>query len=143
MSGIPWTRVLTVRGWLAAGLGVCAVTLLVVVGAGLGFRWDPLGLGQRRLDAARAEAADARADANARRAEQAAEVAQRRRTDAFHEQAGAVDRATAVAISQARSSDDADQALGPDAVRVLRAHDDELRRLAPHLGGGGAPPDPA
>ncbi len=128
-------RSLTARGWAALGLSVGAIVLLAIAGAGLGFRWDPLGVGQRRLEAARAEAAHAHADADARRVEKAAEAAQRRRLDAFHEQARAVDRFTAAAVSQARLSDDADETLDPDTVRVLRAHDDELRRLAPHLGG--------
>lgn len=130
MSALRLFRLLTPRGWVTVVLALIGV---VIVGAGLGFRWDPLGLNQRRLEAARAQADHARADAVARRVEQTAEVAQRRRLDAFHERANAVDRITAAAVNQARLSDEADEPLADDTVRVLRAHDDELRRLAPHL----------
>lgn len=127
-------RALTARGWSAAILVVLAVAVLIVAAAGLGLRWDPLGLTQRRLDQARLEADHARADAEARRVEQAAEVVQRRRLELFHQQVGTVDRVTAAAVNQARSAHDAQEPLDADTVRVLRAHDHELRRMAPHLG---------
>ena len=47
-------RTLTPLGWLA--LVGMAVVLLAIAGRGLGLRWDPFGLQQRRMEAAEARA---------------------------------------------------------------------------------------
>ena len=63
----PILRTLQPLGWLAVSVAVLAVVALVL--GGLGFRWDPLDLGRRRLDRAEASAATAVAEAAARSAE--------------------------------------------------------------------------
>ena len=58
-------RTLTPIGWLA--VAALIAVLAVAVLAGLGFRWDPLRLQQRRLETAQARAALAEDQAVARR----------------------------------------------------------------------------
>lgn len=134
-------RTLTPLGWAAAALAVVAV--VVAAGAGLGLRWDPLNLAGRRLEAARAEASHARADADARRIEAAVETDQRRRVAAVHHQAVAISELTAAAVTRSRMTDAAEDPLDADSALGLRAHDDGLCRLAPELGGCAAAPGPA
>ena len=58
-------RTLTPLGWLAVAVG--GALIVAVLAGGLGFRWDPLELDRRRLDAARVQAAAGDAAAAARR----------------------------------------------------------------------------
>jgi hypothetical protein len=126
-------RSLTPLGWLAV-VGA-AVLLLAVAGRGLGLRWDPFGLQQKRFETAQARAAEAESDVDARRIEAAGQVRQAARVEIHHRQTLAVQRATVAAVTQARSAEDANDPL--DLVRAdrLRAHDRELCRLAPDLDG--------
>ena len=50
MKAREWMRALTPLGWLMAVAMI--MTLLAVAGHGVGLRWDPLDLKQRRLDRA-------------------------------------------------------------------------------------------
>jgi hypothetical protein len=126
-------RALTPLGWLVL-VGVM-VLLLALAGRGLGLRWDPLNLQQRRQEVADARAASAESDADARRIEAAGQGRQAARVEIHHRQILAVERATVAAVTQARSANDANELL--DLVRAdrLRAHDRELCRLAPDLDG--------
>jgi len=133
-------RTLTPWGW-AVVLAASVATAMFVL-HGLGFRWDPLGLAERRLEAAEAEASAAVADASARRLEVGGAAEQARRLEKRHQQTVAVARATARAATQARSAHDADTPLDPDRVARLAGHDRELCRLAPAVCGAAAA-DPA
>lgn len=130
-------RALTPLGWLAAGAAVLALGVALL--GGLGFRWDPLNLQQKRLETARSQARDAvavaTAQADARRLETEGAAAQAVRVDHFQHRTTAVERATATAVAQARSADDADHPLQDRGADRLRGHDRELCRLAPDLDG--------
>jgi len=133
-------RTLTPWGW---GLVVAGVLAAVLVGLhGLGFRWDPLGLAERRLRSAEAKTSAAVEDAAARRLEVAGAAEQARRLEHIHQLTVAVARETARATTQARSAPDADTPLDPDRVARLAGHDRELCRLAPAVCGTAAA-DPA
>ena len=134
-------RMLTPLGWLV--LVGAMVILLAVAGRGVGLRWDPFDLQQRRLEAAQAQATRAESDAEARRLEAAGRDQQAAGLEIHHRQTLAVERATVTAVTQARSAEDANDPL--DTVRAdrLRAHDRELCRLAPDLDGCAAAPGPA
>ena len=142
MSGAAalW-RTLTVTGRVAVAVGL--LLAMVLAGRGLGLRWDPLGLGAKQLEAARNRAADAEADAAARRLEIEGEAGQRRALEQFHRRGAVVTRLTVPAILEARTDDDADLPLAPGRARRLRAHDRELCRLAPAVCAGAAAADPA
>lgn len=133
MRGRDLMRALTPLGRLA--LVGALVLLLAVAGRGLGLRWDPFGLQQKRFETAQARAAEAESDAEARRIEAAGQGQQAARVEIHHRQTLAVQRATVAAVTQARSAEDANDPL--DLVRAdrLRAHDRELCRLAPDLDG--------
>lgn len=122
-------RVLTPAGWSL--LVVALVVAVVVLGHGLGLRWDPFGLAGRRLRAAEAYAAAAVSDAVARGLESEGMAEQARRLEHHHQQALAVERATAVASAQARSAHDASIPLDTTRADRLVRHDRELCRLAP------------
>lgn len=128
-------------GW-AVVLGVGLVLMLAAL-AGLGVRWDPLGLERRRSQAAQARAAVAETERRARGLEAEGAAAQMRRLEDHQRQRTASERATAAAVEQARSADDADIPLESRRADRLRDHDRELRRLAPDLGGYAATADPA
>lgn len=135
----PILRTLQPLGWLAVSVAVLAVVALVL--GGLGFRWDPLDLGRRRLDRAEASAATAVAEAAARSAEAEGQAGQVARLDAAVQSAAALDRVTARSIQIARTADDASVPLPADRIARLRDHDRELCRLAPDLVGCSAAPD--
>ncbi|HZW16727.1 MAG TPA: hypothetical protein VFF66_10825 [Brevundimonas sp.] len=129
-------RVLTPAGW-----GLLAVALVIVVavlGHGLGLRWDPFGLTGRRLRAAEAQAAAAVSDAVARGLETEGMAEQARRLEHHHQQAVAIEQATAVAAAQAGSAHDASIPLDPARADRLLRHDRELCRLAPAVCGAAA-----
>lgn len=130
-------RALTPLGWLAAGLAVLALGGALL--GGLGFRWDPLNLQQRRLIAAQtqaeAAASSALAQAATRQVEAEGAAAQAQRVDHYQQTTMAAERATAAAVVQARSADDADQTLDAHRAVRLRGHDGELCRIAPDLDG--------
>ena len=126
-------RALTPLGWLVL-VGVM-VLLLALAGRGLGLRWDPFNLQQRRLEVADARAASAESDAEARRIEAVGQGQQAARVEIHHRQTLAVQRATVAAVTQARSAEDANDLLDPVRSDRLRAHDRELCRLAPDLDG--------
>ena len=134
-------RALTPLGWLA--LAGAAILLLAVAGRGLGLRWDPFDLRQRRLEVAEARETQAGRDAEARRLEAARQVQQAARVEIHHRQTLAVERVTVSAVTQARSAEDANEPLDPVRADRLRAHDGELCRLAPDLDGCAAAPGPA
>jgi hypothetical protein len=134
-------RTLTPLGWLA--LAGAAVVLLTITGRGLGLRWDPFNLRQRRLDVVEARATQAAKDVEARRLEAEGRAGQTARLDIYHRQTLAVERATVAAVTQARSAEDANDLLDPVRSDRLRAHDRELCRLAPDLDGCAASPGPA
>lgn len=134
-------RILTPLGWLAAfGL---VVVLMLILGRGLGVRWDPLHLQARRLEAVQRRADQAEAQTAARALEAAARGRQIEALDAFHQQAEAVARATATAETRARTADDADTPLDPARAQRLRDYDRELCRLAPAVAGCAAASDPS
>ena len=140
MKGLSILRVPTPLGW---GLTVAAlIVVAAVLGHGLGLRWDPFGLGQRRLERAEARVATADSDALARGLETEGMAGQARRLDQLHQQAVAAERATALATAQARSAHDASVPLDPARADRLVRHDRELCGLVPALCGA-APPDPA
>ncbi|WP_426023709.1 hypothetical protein [Brevundimonas sp. PWP3-1b1] len=130
-------RALTPFGWLAAGAAILALGAALL--GGLGFRWDPLDLQQKRLETSRTQARDAaaaaQAQADARRLETEGAAAQAVRVDHYQHRTTAVERATATAVAQARSADDADHPLEHRRADRLRGHDRELCRLAPDLDG--------
>ncbi|MNQ76146.1 hypothetical protein D3C85_909690 [compost metagenome] len=134
-------RTLTPLGWLV--LAGAMVVLLAVAGRGVGLRWDPFDLQQRRLEAAQAQATRAESDAEARRLEAAGRDQQAAGLEIHHRQTLAVERATVAAVTQARSAEDANDPLDPVRADRLRAHDRELCRLAPDLDGCAAAPGPA
>ena len=105
MSAGSILRALTPLGWLV--VGATALALGFVLLGGLGFRWDPLNLQHKRLEAARNQARDATAvaaaQADARRIEIEGAAAQAQRVDHFHHMTGAADRATTAAVAQSRS----------------------------------------
>ena len=133
-------RILTPLGWWATMLATGV--LLLIVGRGLGLRWDPLHLQARRLEAAQQRLDRAQTEASARSLEAAARARQLEDLDAFHRNAQAVTQATVAAETRARTADDADTPLDPDRARRLREHDRELCRLAPVFAGCAAPADP-
>lgn len=132
-----WLRFPTPLGWLALAVG--GVLVVALLAGGLGFRWDPLELDRRRLDAARVQAAAGDAAAAARRLEQQGQAVQQGRLETFNNTTTQAARATATAVTQARSAHDADSPLDPDRLRRLREHDRELCRLAPGINGCAAP----
>lgn len=134
-------RTLTPLGWLT--LVGAAVVLLATAGRGLGLRWDPFDLQQRRLETAQARATQAERDAEARRIEAAGQAQQGIQLEIHHRQTLAVERATVAAVTQARSAEDANDPLDPMRADRLRAHDRELCRLAPDLDGCAAATGPA
>ena len=138
-------RALTPLGWIAvagAAFGLAATLL-----GGMGFRWDPLGLQQRRLAAAEARATagegTALAQTAARRLETEGAQALLRRLDDFQQQQTAAARVTATAVAQARNADDAETLLDSRRADRLRSHDRELCRLAPDLDGCAGSTEPS
>ena len=150
MSAGSFLRALTPLGWLATGVAalICIVALL----GGLGFRWDPLNLQQRRLaaaqdraraasteaavqDRARAASTEAAVQDRARRLEVKGAADQALRVDHYQQTTTGAERATAAAVIQARSADDADHPLDPRRADRLRDHDGQLCRIAPDLDG--------
>lgn len=134
-------RALRSWGWVIVGL--VAVALALAVAHGLGLRWDPFNLQERRLAAARSRAERAEADAHARRAERDGDLVVSREVAAARDTEIEVGRATAAAIQQAREADDAAIPLAPDRVRRLHDHDRELCRHAPATCAGAGPVEPA
>lgn len=137
MRAVSILRAVTPLGWLAAVAVV--LTLGFTLLGGLGFRWDPLNLQQKRLESARTQAREAAANADAqtdaRRLETDGAAAQVQRVDHYQHRTTAVEWVTAIAVAQARSADDADHPLEDRRAGRLRGHDDELCRLAPDLAG--------
>ncbi|MEQ7155552.1 hypothetical protein [Brevundimonas aurifodinae] len=141
MTAVAMLRALTPLGWLAVGLVGLAVAALVL--GGLGFRWDPLDLARRRADRAEASASIARSEAQVRAAEAQAQAGQVARLDSVLATTRRLDATTHRSTLHARAANDADLPLAPDRLDRLRAHDRELCRIAPGLGGCAAAPDPA
>lgn len=141
MTAAAMLRALTPLGWLAAGLVGLAVAALVL--GSLGFRWDPLDLARRRADRAEASASIARSEAEARAAEAQAQAGQVARLDSVLATTRRLDATTHRSTLQARAADDADLPLAPDRLDRVRAHDRELCRIAPELGGCASASDPA
>ena len=133
-------RTLTPLGWLA--LAGAMVVLSAVAGRGVGLRWDPFSLQQRRLEAALAQAARAESDADARRLEAEGRAGQTAQLESHHRQTLAVERATVAAVTQARSAEDANDLLDPVRADRLRALVRELCRLVVDLDGCAAASGP-
>jgi hypothetical protein len=129
VRAVGLVRTLTPIGWLAAAL--LSAGALFLIGQGVGLRWDPFGLGERRLRVAQAQAVAATADAAARRLEVEGAAAQARRAEQYHQQSAVAERVTAVAAAHARNAHDASTPLDPDRAARLAGHDRELCRLAP------------
>ncbi|WP_029415688.1 hypothetical protein [Brevundimonas bacteroides] len=141
MSTAGLLRSLTPVGWLVGiCMGLAGVAILL---GGLGFRWDPFDLARRRADRAEAAADLARSEAAARAAEAEGQAGQVVRLDAAHTIIRRTEAATTPILLEARTAHDADLPLSPDRLDRLRAHDDELCRIASDLGGCAAAPDPA
>lgn len=133
MSAAPWMRMLTPLGWLAlAGVAAAAFAALALA---TGWRWDPFDLQHRRLRAAEDRAAIAQVEVAALRQQVRGEVEQAARVNRHHQQALAVARVTTSAVAAARNSDEDPIPLGAIRADRLRAHDDELCRLAPGVCG--------
>ncbi|KQY84626.1 hypothetical protein ASD25_06205 [Brevundimonas sp. Root1423] len=133
-------RALTPFGW---GLAVAlAVMVAAALGHGLGFRWDPFGMGERRLAAAEARSAAAESDAAARRLEVEGAAVQARHVDRHHQQAVSVAVATHRAETEARNAHDASVPLDPARAARIREHDRRLCELAPAVCAA-APADPS
>jgi hypothetical protein len=141
MSPATVLRALTPLGWLVAGVSALAAVALLL--GGLGFRWDPFDLAGRRADRAEASAALSRVEAAARAAEAEGQAGQVARLDAALTTTRRVDAATTRSTLAAKAADDADLPLSPARLERLRAHDRELCRITPDLGGCAAPADPA
>lgn len=135
-----FARILTPWGWLL--VAALAGGAILIALHGLGFRWDPFGLADRRLRAAETRTAVAVAEASARRLEVDALTRQTRRLDEVHRQTVAVARVTAQTMTQARSAHDADIPLDPYRAARLAGHDRELCDLTPSVCGATAA-DPA
>lgn len=134
------------RGLAPAGWMVAAVFLIGTVALGLGaagFRWDPFDLSRRRLEAAGRSADHARTAAAARAAEAQGQAGQIARLDAVQDSLRSLDRITSRSLQSTRTADDASVPISDDRAARLRDHDRELCRIAPHLGGCAAAPDPA
>lgn len=140
MTAAVLLRALTPLGWLLVGVTGLVVAALVL--GGLGFRWDPFDLATRRADRAIASATVAQAEAAARFAEAEGQAGQVARLDAALLATRRIDAATNRTNLEARAADDADLPLSPDRLNRLRAHDRELCRIAPDLGGCAAAPHP-
>lgn len=124
-------RLLSPVGW--AVTAVMIVVAVVLLGRGVGLRWDPFGFGARRLDRAEQQASVATAEARARSLEADAVAEQARRLEQRHQQAVDLARVTAVAEAAARTAHDSRTPLDPARADRIRAHDRELCRLAPSL----------
>ncbi len=69
---MPDLRKFTPTHWImVAVVGVCAIVAVALIAGGLGFRWDPLNLVEKRADRAVAQAGRAKVDSSARRVETA------------------------------------------------------------------------
>lgn len=121
---------------------------LIALATATGWRWDPLDLQRRRLEATTSRLERVEAALAARERLAAAEAEQAARLQTHHQVVLDVTRVTAVATTEARTAHDADQPLDPARAARLSAHDDELCRAAPALcparaaeraGGGDAP----
>lgn len=121
-------RALTPLGWAAVVLVMLVAG--VFLARGVGVRWDPFNLTERRLEAAETRAVTAEQDAAARRLEIEAGKAQARRADAHHQTRVAVAEATTRTLEQAGQADDASILLDEDRADRLRAHDRRLCELA-------------
>lgn len=122
-------RVLSPWGW-GVMLAVVLV-LLVVIGRGVGLRWDPFDIGGRRLEAARTRAETLDRDLSARRLEVEGGQAQAQRVERHHQTLNAVATMTARALERTEQADDAEILLEADRADRLRDHDRELCRLSP------------
>lgn len=125
-------------GWLLALIAV--VVVFSVVANGLGFRWDPFNVAERRAERAESRAVAAEDNAAARTLESEGRADQLERVETVHRQIIEVQTVTAEAVAAARSAPDADTPLDPDRAARLRGHDRELCGLAPALGGCTATP---
>lgn len=122
-------RTLTPWGW---GLSLAVVLVMaVVVGRGVGLRWDPFDMAGRRLEAAQTRAETLNRDLSARRLEVEGAQAQARRVERHHQTLNAVAATTARTLERTERADDAETLLEADRADRLRHHDRELCRLSP------------
>ncbi|WP_296168921.1 hypothetical protein [uncultured Brevundimonas sp.] len=124
-------RVLSPWGW---GVMLALVlVLIVVIGRGIGLRWDPFGLTERRLEDAQTRAETLDRDLAARRLEVEGEQTQALRVARHHQTLNAVAATTARTLERTEQADDAEILLEADRADRLRDHDRELCRLAPEV----------
>tara|TARA_R110000764_G_scaffold113232_1_gene200383 strand:+ start:411 stop:890 length:480 start_codon:yes stop_codon:yes gene_type:complete len=150
-------RKFTAGHWIMVAVAaLCAIVAISLVANGLGFRWDPLNLAEKRADRAVAEADHSRVDASARRAETAGAQATTHLVErAATDRAAATDIVHRYALQLEASSHDPIPI--PDDGADLRDVFGELCQLRPPVcsdpghaappgnAGDGAPvvPDPA
>lgn len=118
----PW-------GWaISAVFLVAFLGLLVFSLQGVGFRWDPFNLAERRVIRAEGQAARAIQDSSARRIETAGAQDTTRLVEAATAATAAVDQAAAHHTHQARSAPDANVPL--DSARAGRISDGDRQLCA-------------
>lgn len=129
-------RRFTPTHWLlVAAAAVCAIVAFALVMNGLGFRWDPFNLTERRADRAEAAAATARSDGAARAAESAGAQANTRLVErAASDQAAATEVVHRYAIQLEASAHDPNPS--PDDGADLRDVVDQLCGLRPAVCAG-------
>lgn len=110
-----------------------ALVLIVVIGRGVGLRWDPFDIEGRKLEAARTRAETLDRDLFARRLEIEGRQAQARQMERRHQTLNAVAATTARTLEGTEQADDAGILLEADRANRLRDHDRELCRLAPEI----------
>lgn len=109
----------------------------LALAGGVGLRWDPLGLGERRLTRAEARATTAEAAAVRSAATLAAERALTPEREVSAARVAAANASLDPLILAAEGASDGRTPLDPDRLHRLREHDRRLCELAAHLEGCG------
>lgn len=107
--------------------------LILILLAGLGFRFDPFDLTARRADRAETQASTATTEALARGIEASGERDTSARVDGVVRQITAANQASHILTSDARSALDATAPLAPERAERLHAFDQQLCASRPVL----------